>query len=330
MAFALYYEARPFIEVLDLKRDNAFEKFQLFKRREGADGPEVLLFITGPGSINSAAAVAYICAKYPPGPEDFLVNTGICAGRTLAQKGQMYRIHTLCDLAANRWFYPDMFLISGTYPEESLATAPVPAKTMAGLPCTLADMEGAGVYQAAQMFFKQHQLLFFKAVFDLPDMDDTQGSGTLPEQVSNLLEKFASELLEALFKAHETCMSNMAGETAAFSEEEAAQSGILPGVCGQRQLWPGSCTTCCPRSGSPALWSGSQEQVRGTLGGKIHGHPPHKSGADPGISKGHQGPYHKESTHRYTDVFANSWSTSRKISCQVHKKARTFPEGYMP
>ena len=222
MAFALYYEARPFIEALDLKRDNAFEKFQLFKRRKGADGPEVLLFITGPGSINSAAAVAYICAKYPPGPEDFLVNTGICAGRTLAQKGQMYRIHTLCDLAANRWFYPDMFLISGTYPEESLATAPVPAKTMAGLPCTLADMEGAGVYQAAQMFFKQHQLLFFKAVFDLPDMDDTQGSGTLPEQVSNLLEKFASELLEALFKAHETCMSNMAGETAAFSEEEAA------------------------------------------------------------------------------------------------------------
>ncbi len=223
MAFALYYEARPFIEVLDLKRDNAFEKFQLFKRRKGADGPEVLLFITGPDSINSAAAVAYICAKYPPGPEDFLVNTGICAGRTLAQKGQMYRIHTLCDLAANRWFYPDMFLISGTYPEESLATVPVPAKTMAGLPCTLADMEGAGVYQAAQMFFKQHQLLFFKAVFDLPDMDDTQGSGTLPEQVSNLLEKFASELLEALFKAHETCMSNMAGETAAFSEEEAAE-----------------------------------------------------------------------------------------------------------
>ncbi len=56
MAFALYYEAQPFIKVLGLKRDNDFEKVQVFKNAH-REIP-VTLFITGAGSVKAAAAVA--------------------------------------------------------------------------------------------------------------------------------------------------------------------------------------------------------------------------------------------------------------------------------
>ena len=49
MAFALYWEAQPFIEYLKLKRDADFEKVQLFKGSMTPEIPEIVLFLTGPG-----------------------------------------------------------------------------------------------------------------------------------------------------------------------------------------------------------------------------------------------------------------------------------------
>ncbi len=232
MAFALYYEAQPFIKVLGLKRDNDFEKVQVFKNAH-REIP-VTLFITGAGSVKAAAAVAYICAKLPPGPGDIFVNFGICAGNDLSQKGKLYRIHALCDQATGRRFYPDMFPFPGEYEENALVTLPVTAKTMDGLPCPLADMEGTGVYQAAQMFFGQHQILFFKAVYDLPgqetDLETLPGTqtGALPgpgDLVRNLCGRFAETLCRDIFslaKSREQELSR--GEMKFSGEEQKAEA----------------------------------------------------------------------------------------------------------
>lgn len=221
MAFALYYEARPFIQALELKRDNNIEKLQVFKNTDRA----VTLFITGVGSVGAATAAAYICAKLPPGPQDLFVNFGICAGSNPAQKGKLYRIHALCDQAAGRWFYPDMFPFPGAYEENALATVPAAAKTMKDLPCPLADMEAVGLYQAARMFFGQHQMLFFKTVYDLPGQEsETEALASGPEspgaQVSGLCGRFAETLCRDILSLARIREQEMSGREIKFSGEE--------------------------------------------------------------------------------------------------------------
>lgn len=235
MAFALYCEARPFIDELGLKKDRAFEKFQLF-RGGGENGEgrsdEVLLFISGAGSILAAAAVAYVCAKLPPGPGDLFVNFGICAGNSSVKKGELYRIHSICDYSQRRWFYPDLLLMLGGCEEEALVTVPTAAKTMAGLCCALADMEAAGMYQAAQLFFEQHQMLFFKVVYDQPDEDgfdggnkNTSGPDVLCDpasQVKKLCKLWVKSLCRELLSAHHASILDSQRQQAAFSEQELA------------------------------------------------------------------------------------------------------------
>lgn len=202
MTFALYPEAQPFIAALKLKKVNGIQKFQVFtssgmldgkkldeketeanllsrrdgtlssrKQEEGSDllAQEVLLLITGTGSIHAASALSYLCGLFPPQKGDFLVNFGTCAGNIFAQKGVLYRIHAIYEGSTDRWYYPDMLLKVGEYPEASLVTVARVAKTLKNQPCMLADMEAAALYQVAQMFFAQHCILFFKTVSDRPD-----------------------------------------------------------------------------------------------------------------------------------------------------------------
>lgn len=202
MAFALYWEAQPFIEYLKLKRDADFEKVQLFKGSMTPEIPEIVLFLTGPGTINGAVATAYVCGQFPPGPEDLFVNFGICAGTGSLCRGSIYRVHSIYEAATRRWFYPDMLLRTGDYPQESLVTFPVEVKTMDDQPCPLADMEGSGIYQAAQMFFEQHQMLFFKVVYDQPAAG-TEGrrSASPGEEVKELCGRGSKKLMQDIFDA---------------------------------------------------------------------------------------------------------------------------------
>ena len=242
MAFALYWEAQPFIEYLKLKRDADFEKVQLFKGSAEPGMTDIVLFLTGPGAINGAAAAAYICGQFPPSPGDLFVNFGICAGAETVCRGNIYRVHSIFEAATGRWFYPDMLLGAGDYPQEGLMTSPVEVKTMKDQPCSLADMEASGVYQAAQMFFEQHQILFFKVVYDQPDKDG-QGGGpnSLPEpenlpcspadktagphsvspgeEVKKLCGSGAEKLMKALFNAAAD-LEKLCPKKAVFSPQE--------------------------------------------------------------------------------------------------------------
>lgn len=167
MAFALYCEAEPFIRHLNLKKNIQNHRIQVFQN------DDVLLYITGSGAVAAAAATAYVCARFPAGRQDVLMNFGICASDKIYESGSLLRIHSIYEQHTKRWYYPDM-IYSGIFEEAALETVPMPVHTMNSLTCRLADMEAAGIYQASMLFFEQHRVFFFKAVFDHPENADSE------------------------------------------------------------------------------------------------------------------------------------------------------------
>ena len=67
---ALYAEAAPFIAQMKLKRVNDSGKFVLYQDEAG----EAILAVTGPGKVEAAVAVSYVCAKYGTDESTFILN----------------------------------------------------------------------------------------------------------------------------------------------------------------------------------------------------------------------------------------------------------------
>lgn len=221
MAFALYCEARPFIEYLNLKKDREFEKFQLFRSDAASGETAVVLFITGTGSIHASAAAAYVFAKLVPGADDLFINFGVCAGNSINQKGKLYRIDSIWEETTGRWFYPDLILSVGAYEEASLATAPKVVQTMHHCLCDLADMEGAALYQTGQLFFSQHQMAFFKAVFDIPgDTNDAGDRNTAIREVEQICARWVQEFMGNLEEAYSLYQHQTSMRTIIFTESD--------------------------------------------------------------------------------------------------------------
>lgn len=177
MAVALYVEAEPLIKYMKLKRDSAYDKFQVFT------SPNVRLVLTGPGEIHGAVAVSYVCALCPPGRGDIFVNFGICGAAADIPRGRLFLIHSIVEETTGRRFYPDL-LWEHEFETAAIETVPVPAGTMEGRRARLVDMEAAGIYQAAQIYFMQHRMLFFKVAFDHPGLAGGSHNGSAAEPVS--------------------------------------------------------------------------------------------------------------------------------------------------
>lgn len=210
IATALYCEAKALIEKYALKKDASNTRFQVFSDDEG----EMLLMITGAGSIAAASVVSGVCAQYSGGrktpaghrikkDEDFLINIGVCSGRQ--PEGSVYICNKLTELATGRTFYPDMLCRHG-FREAQITTVMKPfgkekdsgdkkdtdqSNTVKSFDDerksdkkeSLIDMEAAAVYQAGAYFFGPHQMSFIKIVSD----------NASPEAVT---EKRAAELIK--------------------------------------------------------------------------------------------------------------------------------------
>lgn len=199
MAVALYFEAEPFIKYMKLKRDSAYEKFQVFANKK------VYLVITGSGEINGAAAVSYLCALCPPSYGDIFVNFGICGAAADIPRGRLFLIHSIVEESTGRRFYPDL-LWEHDFETAAIETVSVPAGTMEGRCARLVDMEAAGIYQAAQIYFMQHRMLFFKAAFDHPDENSCSsesgcgGEPVSPESVRQICDRCVFPVLRFLIR----------------------------------------------------------------------------------------------------------------------------------
>lgn len=214
MAVALYVEAEPLIKNMKLKRDSAYDKFQVFT------SPNVRLVLTGPGEIHGAAAVSYVCALCPPGRSDVFVNFGICGAAADIPRGRLFLIHSIVEGSTGRRFYPDL-LWEHDFETAVIETVPVPATAMEGRRARLVDMEAAGIYQAAQIYFMQHRMLFFKVVFDHPGNDPEHAGGSegacnaepmSPESVRQLCDNCIQTVLRFITRV-EACGGIAGGGT---------------------------------------------------------------------------------------------------------------------
>lgn len=163
---ALYCEAHPLIHNWKLIQNSEIRHFQVFENEE----LNMVLTITGVGSVAAAAAVASICTKYGAGKEDFLMNIGICAQITESLEGQkkIYLCNKITEAATGRTFYPDM-LYRHKFAECAITTVmnPIQIEIPEYVAATgFYDMEAAAVYQAGACFVGPHQMSFVKIVSD--------------------------------------------------------------------------------------------------------------------------------------------------------------------
>lgn len=232
---ALYHEAEPLIREYGLKKKTDETCFPVFFDEE----KQILLTVTGCGMNAAAAAVARICTKNTPQPEDFLVNIGTCAWvsakngsdethKNISEKETAggicrnirVRIVYLCKKITEHvtgcTFYPDI-LYRHPFVEAEIVTGAMPYRTENRTELMkqnetaiknnaaegfLYDMEASSIYQAGAYFFNPHQMSFLKVVTDEGNVQDLSAE-MLKQSIEGAVPEIRS-YLDDLVKIDET------------------------------------------------------------------------------------------------------------------------------
>ncbi|WP_313129072.1 5'-methylthioadenosine/S-adenosylhomocysteine nucleosidase family protein [Anaerocolumna sp.] len=218
---ALYCEAQPFIQHYNLKKDMTESKFQIFRN------DTIILIITKTGSINAAIGVTYLCSKHIPEPSDVFINIGICAAKKKdISLGNLFLCNKIIEQVTGRSYYPDM-LFAHSFLESGIVSSPniindkkenVEEKA-GGDNEFLIDMEAAGVYQGASIFFQPHQLIFLKVVSDYGT-----GEKITPEKVTGLMEGNIEKITSWVDQIHRNYLVN---PVSFLPEEEECISKVV-------------------------------------------------------------------------------------------------------
>lgn len=192
IAVALTVEAKPLITYFKLKKDNEIKKYQVFKNEE------ITLIITGSGIMQGAIAVTYVLGNLDIGEEDIFVNLGICgAVKDSFSIGDIILCNKIINNCSKKNFYPDM-LFKHKFKEGTLETffqvvdEKMEKEKIKG---EIVDMEGAGVCEAASLFFSQHQINIIKIVSDYLNTSKITAEKVM-ELVENKINKIANWLVE--------------------------------------------------------------------------------------------------------------------------------------
>jgi len=152
---ALFYEAKPYIDIFHLKRVASPGGIQLF------EGDNCLLAIGGTGPVNASAAAAYMLTRYAPTRTDMLANIGM-AGSAVFNIGEIVLCHKIINAFTGRELYPDM-LCKHPFHEGALYSVGQPVRES---PYELSDMEGAFAFEASQIFLPSSQIQCIKIISD--------------------------------------------------------------------------------------------------------------------------------------------------------------------
>ncbi|MCI6031375.1 5'-methylthioadenosine/S-adenosylhomocysteine nucleosidase family protein [Fusobacterium varium] len=192
IAVALTVEAKPLITYFKLKKDNEIKKYQVFKNEE------ITLIITGSGIMQGAIAVTYVLGNLDIGEEDIFVNLGICgAVKDSFSIGDIILCNKIINNCSKKNFYPDM-LFKHKFKEGTLETffqvvdEKMEKEKIKG---EIVDMEGAGICEAASLFFSQHQINIIKIVSDYLNTSKITAEKVM-ELVENKINKIADWLVE--------------------------------------------------------------------------------------------------------------------------------------
>ncbi|EOD01196.1 hypothetical protein [Caldisalinibacter kiritimatiensis] len=190
---AMYYEAKPFISKLALKRDNDIKRFQVFKNNE------VALIISGVGVMASSIATTYLLTKYNANSTDLFINVGVCGSTDKEIKsGEVFLCHKIINHDSKKIFYPDM-LFRHPFKEGVLESfSKVVTKDMLeDVKGDLVDMEGAAAYEAASTFLPPHQINCIKIVSDFLEPDNIK-----PEEVEHIVNKNTDIIIRWILSRH--------------------------------------------------------------------------------------------------------------------------------
>lgn len=188
---AMYWEASPFIRHLGLKRDLEIVKFQVFKNED------ITLIITGTGIAAAAIATAYLLTLSDAQSADLLINLGICGANTKKfSKESPVLCHKIIEHTTKKSFFPDV-LFSHPFQEGTLETFPrvVNRYKDKDIEGELADMEGAGVFQAASLFLPPHQIHIIKIVSDFLEEERLTG-----DDATAMVERNAAQIISWIDK----------------------------------------------------------------------------------------------------------------------------------
>ena len=176
LILALQCEAKPVIDHFQLKQDHSHKKWRLFKNNQ------IVLIVSGVGKILSSMATTYLlCQRQPRELQNSVViNLGICGTKDSRKFkiGDPVIVNQIIDHGNHRHYFPDLILKHKQL-ESGLETfdQPVTRDDSPALP--LVDMEAAGFYNAARIYFEANRILCLKLVSDA-----LEGKKLSPKSVS--------------------------------------------------------------------------------------------------------------------------------------------------
>lgn len=203
---ALYCEAKPIINFYHLKKNLNIKKFDVFENEN------IILFITKLGKLNSAIAISYILSMKNINYNDLFLNIGTCACKNdLYELGTPIVINKIVDYSMNKVFYPDI-IFEHNFAEDTITTFDkVIEDEKFNITNTLIDMEASGIYKAASIFFKQHNIIFIKIVSDYCNI-----TNICSEYITKIIEQNIRNIFQILNNFQSTLVDN----TINFSDKE--------------------------------------------------------------------------------------------------------------
>lgn len=198
--FAVVSEAKPWLELLQAKPLSHPGKFRIFQKESH------YIIISGTGKLSMALAVSEFAHSLSKEERKQMKvwNLGIAgAYPSELALGDFFWIHKITDVGSQRDFYPDRILNSKFKNETSLKTfdRPVTKEKVVDrflslskeelVDTSLVDMEGAGFFEAASLYFPLENIALGKLV-----SDHLEGKFCQIEDVETMMAKIAKDLFE--------------------------------------------------------------------------------------------------------------------------------------
>ena len=179
-AISLYSEAKPLIQLLNLKKNTKEHHFQLFENEQ------YHIVITNCGMLPSAIHLSRYFTLYPPKDTDIFINLGIAgyyAKENNHSIGSLFLVSKITEQYTNRTFYPDI-LYQHNFNLLPLMTTPVIANSSSVFleDNILVDMEASALYQATLPYISPERMFFFKIISDKIGITSIEKQTILPEQ----------------------------------------------------------------------------------------------------------------------------------------------------
>ena len=188
--FALYQEAKPFLEKRNFKKQHQYNKYQVF------EDEKFCCIIMGTGPMKTAIHSSHFLSSRDLQEEDIFVNIGFAGSKQEdKKKGELYFIHKIHAHDSGRDFYPEL-LFRQKFPESSLETFSKVVSKKEEVQEELVDMEGAAFFETTSFFVKRRQIFLYKCVSDFLEGETVE--------IKSLLEKHVASLYEFFFFLMET------------------------------------------------------------------------------------------------------------------------------